>query len=275
MGKIQAYGDLASFFRNSSDFLLEEEFANNLFWEVYRNFRENGKTAWSGNVFLKGKILLSGVIMPSGYLLLSSGTEDASLRLANYGKKKKWKIRGVTGPDQSATSFGREWLKGRKESPVCKKEFMIYSTSCLSFLEGRQPTELKVAESANWPRVQAWTTLFANESVPPLDCNALLSMSRAMMLKGNLFLLHKQGVGTCAMGGFGRSTPSSLVINEVFVPKELRGMRYGEDLIAGLVSQAKAREKSHCILFSDYRGRKNLYDRLGFEKTVKFCELSF
>ena len=165
------------------------------------------------------------------------------LRLANYGKKKKWKIRGVTGPDQSATSFGREWLKGRKESPVCKKEFMIYSTSCLSFLEGRQPTELKVAESANWPRVQAWTTLFANESVPPLDCNALLSMSRTMMLKGNLFLLHKEGVGTCAMGGFGRSTPRSLVINEVFVPKELRGMRYGEDLIAGLVGQAKAREK--------------------------------
>ena len=96
-----------------------------------------------------------------------------------------------------------------------------------------------------------------------------------MMLKGNLFLLHKEGVGTCAMGGFGRSTPRSLVINEVFVPKELRGMRYGEDLIAGLVGQAKAREKSHCILFSDYGGRKNLYDRLGFEKTVKFCELSF
>ena len=98
MGKIQAYGDLASFFRNSSDFLLGEEFANNLFWEVYRNFRENGKTAWSGNVFLKGKILLSGVIMPSGYLLLSNGTEDASLRLAKYGKKRSCHRRQGTNP---------------------------------------------------------------------------------------------------------------------------------------------------------------------------------
>ena len=93
MGKIQAYGDLASFFRNTSDFLLDAEFENNLFWEVRRNFPKNGKTAWFGNVFLQGKISLSGVIMPSGYLLLSNGSEDASVRLAKYGKNKKWKIR--------------------------------------------------------------------------------------------------------------------------------------------------------------------------------------
>ena len=181
----------------------------------------------------------------------------------------------MTGPDQSATSFSREWLKGGKESAASKKEFVIYSTSCLSFLKGRKLSELKVAKSANWPRLQAWTTLFANESMPPLNCNALLSMSRSMMLEGNLFLLQKEGVGTCAMGGFGRSTPHSLVINEVFVPKELRGRGYAEDLIAGLVERAEARGKDHCILFSDYEGRKNLYDRLGFEKIVKFFELSF
>ena len=56
MGKIQTYGDLASFFRNTSDFLLDAEFENNLFWEVCRNFPKNGKTAWFGNVFLQGKI---------------------------------------------------------------------------------------------------------------------------------------------------------------------------------------------------------------------------
>ena len=275
MGKVQAYGDLASFFRNSSLFLLDAEFENNLFWEVLCKFQESRKSAWAGNVFLEGKISLSSMIMPSGYLLLSTGTKDASIRLANYGKEKKWKIQGVTGPDESVTSFGREWLKGRKESSSGKKEFMIYSTSCLSFLKGRQAPPLKVVEPANWPRVQAWTTLFANESEPPLDCNALLSMSRAMMLKGNLFLMHKKGVGTCAMGGFGRSTPHSLVINEVFVPKELRGKGYGEELIAGLVGQAEAKGKGNCILFSDYEGRQNLYDRLEFEKIAKFSELSF
>jgi predicted N-acetyltransferase YhbS len=66
-----------------------------------------------------------------------------------------------------------------------------------------------------------------------------------------------------------------MVINEVFVPKELRGMRYGEELITGLVKEARARGKENCILFSDYRGRQNLYDRLGFDQIMKFWELSF
>ena len=275
MEKVQAYGDLATFFRNSVHFLLDAEFENNLFWEVIHNLEKSGKSAWTGNVFFEGKIFLSSMVMPSGYLLLSNGTKEASIRLANYGKEKNWKIQGVTGPDESVTSFVHEWLKGKKESTACKKEFMIYSTSCRSFLKSRQVPPLKVVEPASWPRVQAWTTLFANESEPPLDCNALLSMSRTMMLKGNLFLMHKKGVGTCAMGGFGRSTPHSLVINEVFVPKELRGKGYGEELIAGLVGQAEAKGKGNCILFSDYEGRQNLYDRLEFEKIAKFSELSF
>jgi len=275
MGKVQTYCNLDSFFRNSIPFLLDAEFENNLFWEVLSTFQENRKSAWSGNVFYNGMISLSSIIMPSGYLLLSNATEESLTRLAKYGKAKKWKIKGATGPQESVKFFSREWLKGLKESPVSKKEFMIYSTSCLSFLEGRRSPTLKVVEAASWPRVQTWTTLYANESEPPLDCNALQAMSRGMMLKGNLFLLHKKGVGTCAMGGFGRSTPHSLVINEVFVPKELRGMQYGEELITGLVEQAGTRGKANCILFSDYRGRQNLYDRLGFEQIVKFWELSF
>ena len=275
MGKVQAYGDLASFFRNSAPFLLDAEFENNLFWEVIRKFEESGKSAWSGNVFLNGKISLSSMIMPSGYLLLSNGIKESIEGLANYGKEKKWKIKGVAGPDESVMSFSREWLKGIKESPATKKEFIIYSTSCLSFLKGRRASTLKVVEPTSWPRVQAWTTLFANESNPPLDSNSLLSVSRAMMLRGNLFLMHKEGVGPCAMGGFGRVTPHSLVINEVFVPKDLRGMGYGEELISGLVGQAGARGVANCILFSDYSGRQNLYERLGFEKVVKFSELIF
>ena len=77
------------------------------------------------------------------------------------------------------------------------------------------------------------------------------------------------------MGGFGRATPRSFVINEVFVPKELRGRGYGKELISGLVGQAAAKGKRDCILFSDYGGPNNLYDRLGFKKIVKFCEQSF
>lgn len=275
MGKVQTYRDLASFFRNASGFLLGAEFENNLFWEVIQKLQESRKSPWSGNVFHKGEICLSSLILPSGFLLLSNGNKDALIRLAHYGKSKKWKIQGVTGPEKSVLSFASAWLEGVKEAPLDKKEFMIYSTSCFSFLKGRKPPLLKVVEPSSWPRAQAWTNLYANESDPPLESSTLVSMTRSMMLKGNLFLLHKEGVGACAMGGFGRATPRSFVINEVFVPKELRGRGYGKELISGLVGQAAAKGKTDCILFSDYSGPNNLYDRLGFKKIVKFCEQSF
>jgi predicted GNAT family acetyltransferase len=275
MGKVQTYRNLASYFGKAESFLLENEFKNNLFWEVMRMIRRKGGNTWAGNVFLNGKISMSGLIIPSGFLMLSDGAKEASVRLANYGRGQKWKIKGVTGPDKSVLEFSREWREGMDEESSEKKEFTIYSVSCREFMKRAKPTSLKVVKTSSWPRVQTWTRIFANESNPPLDTNTLLSVSREMMLRGTLFILKKEGIGSCAMGGFGRSTPNCLVINEVFVPKNLRGMGYGEELISGLVEQARERGFTHCILFSDFVGRQNLYDRIGFEKVVKYSELTF
>jgi predicted GNAT family acetyltransferase len=74
------------------------------------------------------------------------------------------------------------------------------------------------------------------------------------------------------MGGFGRSTPNSQVINMVFVPSGLRGKGYAGELITSLVAEAKKRGFSRCILFSDFAGERNLYDRIGFERVGSFCE---
>lgn len=77
------------------------------------------------------------------------------------------------------------------------------------------------------------------------------------------------------MAGFGRSTPNSLVINEVFVSKEMRGRGYGAKLIAGLMVEARKRKARNCILFSDYEGSRNLYESLGFRKVGRFSEKGF
>lgn len=275
MGKVQTYRNLASYFGKAESFLLEDEFKNNLFWEVIRKSQKNGKKAWAGNVFLNGKIAMSSLITPSGFLMLSDGKREASVRLANYGKVQKWKIKGVTGPDKPVLEFCRIWREGMDGKSSEKKEFTIYSVSCREFMKRAKPTSLKIVKPSSWPRVQTWTRIFANESNPPLDANTLLSVSREMMLRGTLFILNKEGIGSCAMGGFGRSTPNSLVINEVFVPKNLRGMGYGEELLSGLVEQARNRGFANCILFSDFGNRQNLYDRIGFEKVVKYSELTF
>ena len=272
MGKVQTYGNLESYFSKVESFLLENEFKNNLFWEVTRRIRKRGKTALAANVFLNGKISMSCMVTPSGYLLLSEGERESWSILSKYVKAQKWKIKGVTGPDESVRSFSSEWSEGLKDLPPVGKEFMIYSSSCSRLLENRQPPSLKVVDPESWSRIRAWTTIFANESAPPVNASALLSISREMMNLGNLFILHKEGVGPCAMGGFGRSTPNTLVINEVFVPKDLRGMGYGSELISGLMGEAHKREVANCLLFSDFVGPINLYDRLGFTKVLTFCE---
>ena len=272
MGKVQTYGNLVSYFSKAEPFLLEEELKNNLFWELAKVSRTRGNPSWAGNVFLHGKLLASSLITPSGYLLISDGAEEAIIRLAKYGKTKKWKIKGVTGSQESVGFFIREWLGETGTLAAERKDFMIYSVSCNQAFEEPPESALEVVKPESWPRIQTWTTHFANESSPPVNANALLAISRKMMKRGNLFLLRKEGVGACSMGGFGRSTPNSLVINEVFVPKELRGMGYGSELISGLIGEARSRNVSKCILFSDFFSPKNLYERLGFEKVVTFCE---
>ncbi len=274
MGKVQTYGNLASYFSKAEPFLFEDEFKNNLFWELAKVSRTRGNPTWAGNVFLHGKLSISSLITPSGYLLISEGAGEAIIRLAKYGKTKKWKIKGVTGSQESVGFFIREWLGETGTLPAERKDFMIYSVPCDKVFKAFPEPTLEVVKSESWPRIQTWTTLFANESSPPVNANALLTISREMMKRGNLFLVRKEGVGACAMGGFGRSTPNSLVINEVFVPKELRGMGYGSELISGLIGEARRRKFSKCILFSDFFGPKNLYERLGFEKVVPFCEQS-
>ncbi|MEC9122841.1 MAG: GNAT family N-acetyltransferase [Verrucomicrobiota bacterium] len=274
-GKVQAYGELAAFFRKSEPFLLQAEYLNNLFWEVVRKFREKGRTTWSGNVFEGGKICLSSLITPSGYLLVSHCRGDALPRLAAYGRKKNWKLKGVTGPSESVLPFRRCWMGGEDEHVSERSEFTIYGAACRRSAPGSGIFRLKAVEPESWPRVESWAVQFARESVPPLNSNVLLSMTKEMMLRKNLFFLDKEGVGPCAMGGFGRSTPNSLVINEVFVPRRMRRKGYGGELIQGLLGEAGARGYRKCILFSDFKGEENLYDRLGLERLGRFSERKF
>jgi len=271
MGKVQTYRNLSSYFGKAESFLLENEFKNNLFWEVIRMIRKTGKTTWSGNVFINGRIAMSSLFTPSGYLLASNGSREAIDRLVNYGKSRDWQLKGVTGPEESVSAFSSKWCEGIADISSENRTFMIYTTSCSRFSD-RPSANLSAVDQTSWPRVRSWAMLFARESDPPLDFQALLVLTREMMTQGNLFFLEKEGVGPCAMGGFGRSTPNSQVINEVFVPSGLRGKGYAGELITCLVAKAKQRGFSNCILFSDFAGERNLYDRLGFEKVGSFCE---
>ena len=273
-GKVQSYPNLQSFFEKAEEFLLKKEFQNNLFWEVNRLARKKGMRRWAGNVFMQGRIALSAMITPSSYLLLSTGRQEALLRLLAYGRSKGWKIKGVTGPEESVGLFYENWKGISNSMDRSGKEFTVYSASSRHFSSDPAAPVIETVQPTSWPRIQVWAMQFARESNPPIQPNALLAVSREMMLCGNLFLLRKDG-DPCGMAGFGRSTPNSLVINEVFVPREMRRRGYGAKLIAGLMVEARKRKVPNCILFSDYLGSRNLYESLGFRKVGRFSEKGF
>ena len=233
--------------------------------------RKRGKTTWAGNVFINGRIAMSSLFTPSDYLLVSHGSREAIDRLVNYGKSRDWQLKGVTGPEESVSAFSSKWCEGMADISSENRTFMIYSSPRSRFSD-RPSANLSAVDQTSWPRVQTWATLFGNESIPPLNPTALVTMAREMMTRGNLFMMNQEDAGPCAMGGFGRSTPNSQVINMVFVPSGLRGKGYAGELITSLLAEAKKRGFARCILFSDFAGERNLYDRLGFERVGSFCE---
>lgn len=132
-GKVQSYPNLQSFFEKAEEFLLKKEFQNNLFWEVNRLARKKGMRRWAGNVFMQGRIALSAMITPSSYLLLSTGRQEALLRLLAYGRSKGWKIKGVTGPEESVGLFYENWKGISNSMDRSGKEFTVYSASSRHF----------------------------------------------------------------------------------------------------------------------------------------------
>ena len=50
IGKVQTYGNLTSYFRKAEPFLFEDEFKNNLFWELAKVSRSRRYPTWAGNV---------------------------------------------------------------------------------------------------------------------------------------------------------------------------------------------------------------------------------
>ncbi len=274
--KVQQYHSAASFLRNASKFLAQNENMNNLFWEVTFNWQSGKKIKWAGNVFLNHKIVLSAINMESGYVLLSTGKSEAVERLVDYGRTKHWDIKGIMGARESVEKFSLKWQnKGTYSAVNLTKRFTIFQSFRLP-KENRPPDggtlEIVQAGELEWPRIRLWATIFADEANPALDRQATILMAKSMLKNKCLYLL-KEGMQSLGMAGFGRNTPNCMVINMVFTPPELRGRRYASYLVSSMVMMAKKRGFNSCLLFSDHLKEKNLYQAIGFEVAGDFCEM--
>lgn len=249
---------------------------NNLFWEVLKKWNDGKKIYWAGNLFRNHQVAMSAIITTSHYLLLSTGETSSLKRLCAYGKRKKWKLNGVTGPSKQAKIFARFWQNLEMEESLAKsKDFEIFhSADAVSRFTLKKGISVQKATSFEWPRIRLWAIQFAHESNPQLDLQASILMAKSMLNHQNLYLLRKEG-NTLGMGGFGRFTPNRMIINMVFISKEYRRRGYASALTESLIQKAQKTALSKCLLFSDYLQADNLYKKLGCESVGRFCEIKF
>ena len=275
--RVQIYNSLSRFLIKSEDFLLENEVVNNLFWEVLVESKKKKKVnQWAGNVMKEGKIELSAIRTASNYLLISAGSVSAVQHLTNYAKRKKWNIKGVSGPAKCSLFFSKEWLNGSDDQPAGRKNFSIYETSgATRYLKDEKQFLIKRVGKNEWPKARLWAMQFAIESTPKLNATAIVNMARNMMQTGNLFFFQKQGFNSCGMAGFGRKTKNFQVINLVYIPKEERGKKYAQKMISKILYETKDMYSKKHLLFSDYKREENLYEKAGFQFKSEYCERMF
>ena len=275
--RVQAYRSLSRFLIKSECFLFENEVVNNLFWEVLLEVEKKSKSIqWAGNILEKGKIELCAVLTASNYLLISAGTISAVQHLFRFTKRKKWKIKGISGPSSESLYFSKKWLGGEKDQITGRRNFSIYETKRnLKYNEDDKLFSIRNVGDNEWPRARLWAMQFALESTPQLNRTAIVNMAKNMMRTDNLFFLQKRDFGSCGMVGFGRQTKNYKVINLVYIPIEERRKKYAQKMIFRIVELAHLKYQKKCLLFSDYTGDKNLYEKVGFHSKIEYCERMF
>jgi len=271
---VQSYPKLAAWKSKALPYLKKEEGWNNLFWQIIRTYEKSARDrARAVNIFSRGRIRLSAIVTPSSFLLLSHGSRGAVHALSDYIMRKQWKLAGVSGPKDVVGQFLSLLQKKDGETLFLSvREFTLFQTKERFPLANLSDYQICQVGDAEWPRARIWAQQFATEADPPMNLAAITQMAKQMHTSQNLFIVKNRENTPCGMAGFGRSTGRYQVINMVYVPPALRGQGMAKALIQGMMVQSRKSGYSACLLFSEWRGERNLYETMGCKKLGQFVE---
>ena len=271
---MQSYPRLTAWKSKALPYLKKEEGWNNLFWQIIRAYEKSAQEkARAVNIFSRGRIQLSAIVTPSSFLLLSHGSREAVHALSDYIKRKQWSLAGVSGPKDVVGQFLSLLNQKDGQKPfLSQREFTLFQTKERFPLTDLSDYQICQVGDAEWPRARIWAQQFAAEADPPMNLAAITQMAKLMHTSQNLFILKNRENNPCGMAGFGRSTDRYQVINMVYVPSDLRGQGMAKALIQGMMVQSRKSGYSACLLFSEWRGGRNLYETMGCKKLGQFAE---
>ena len=242
---------------------------------MIRNFENPAKEGVRAiNIFGLQEVKLSAIVSPSNFLLLSQGSKEAVKALAQCCQRKEWNFSGVSGPKDLAKQFVSLRECEAMEKMRTPREFRLFETSSQKMPAscGDNLLQLCRVESNDWPRARVWAQQFAAEAEPSMDLGAITQMAKNMYQENNLYLLKNEEKIPCAMAGFGRSTDRYQVINMVYVPVAFRHKGIARNLIKKMIPLSHSMGFHGCLLFSDWSGKKNLYQSMGFRELGRFIE---
>ena len=273
--KIQSYRSYQTFASRAENFWLKDEALNSLFWEFSENKISGFKPKWMGNVFHNQHVIGSALITEASYILTSISDQNAIEHLVKYLIQKNIILKGIIGPHFEVKNFVNRWNEKKNAFYLNLNKSFSVLLSPPKISSAHSSSKIVKVSDREWPRVLVWARAFANESNPKLNENQTIKLAKQMKEDGQLFVLKNIHGQSLAMGGFGRFTPNTAVINMVYVNPEKRNRGVATDLTMKLLEHSKASGYRVSILFSDYQVDSNLYKKIGFVEKGLIQEITF
>lgn len=265
-------GDAAQFLGRAGAVLEREEAENNLVLGRAVRMDQNGEPGWfalaSQDGEVRGACLRQGA---DGGVVLSRADDAAARLLADHlpGPPPPWFL----APRAPAEAFAARCGARHDLRPRTVRRMILHRLDSLTE-PPPAPGAMRVATTADVPRVQDWTGAFAEE----VGHAHLPSAEVPAVGEGRMFLWELDpAAGPVAMAAWSRRTANCVNIGLVFTAPAARGRGFAGQLVARLSQRLLDDGLRCCVLFTDAANpvSNRVYRRIGYGPIGEYCELVF
>jgi predicted GNAT family acetyltransferase len=273
---VNRHASAHSFLSTATPLLMMAEAENHLIIGVAHGLAENPvdtKNRYLATVSHGTGVVGCAVYLPPSKLVLTRANREPVVALANDAYDAVPMIEGVTGPDRSSTDFALAWSKLSGVAARPGMRLRIHETRGMNEDALRDFSGLlRVATNADLDLLSAWAEMFVVESGVPEKVDSMALVADTIR-RGRLYVWEENG-RPVSMATLAAKTPSGVLINFVYTPRELRGKGYATACVAGLTRQQLSSGNVFCWLYTDRSSAAggNIFKRLGYRPVSDMTE---
>jgi predicted GNAT family acetyltransferase len=277
--EISRAGDPAEFERIVGPFLGAREAENNLalgLTSAMKGGRSYGPSLYFGAV-RDGDRVVGAALRAGLYLIVTSGTSDAALRLLiEDAVRATPDAPGIVGPKDLARRAVELWTARTGQRVRIQSHERIYA---ISRVVPPRPVAggMRAARTAEVDLLTGWFLAFVEEAQPHLDRSPENARRNAegWVERGGLRVWVDDGA--VAMAGASGPTPNGIRIGAVYTPPDRRRRGYASALVAALSQEQLDSGKKFCFLYTDLANptSNKIYQEIGYAPVSDVDEYVF